>query len=147
MFEPRVFSDYESLSRHAAAMLVATVRRRPAALFCLAAGSTPRRAYELFIAEYSCNPAQFDQLRIIKLDEWGGLPLDDPATCEHFLRCTFVEPLQCHDRYIGYDSNPADPESECRRIADWLTRSDPIDCCVLGLGVNGHVGFNEPAQA
>ena len=48
------------------------------------------------------------------------------------------------DRYVGFESNPHDPDAECRRVAAWLERHGPVDTCVLGLGANGHVGFNEP---
>jgi galactosamine-6-phosphate isomerase len=142
---PIVLPDYEALSKHAADLLVARLRERPSALVCLAAGSTPIRTYELLAERGVADPSVFKQCRLLKLDEWGGLPLDDPATCETQLRSTLVDPLAMFDRYTAFDSQPADPQAECRRIADWLDRNGPIDICVLGLGVNGHVGFNEPA--
>jgi galactosamine-6-phosphate isomerase len=86
-------------------------------------------------------------VRILKLDEWCGLAMEDPATCERYLRDWLVDGLQMGDRYVGFDSRPADPEAECRRVAGWLARNGPIDTCVLGLGVNGHIGFNEPGPS
>ncbi len=50
------------------------------------------------------------------------------------------------ERYIAFDSQAADADAECKRIAAWLERNGPIDVCVLGLGINGHIGFNEPAE-
>ena len=145
MIEPRVFSDYEALSRHAADWLAERLRERPSALICLAAGSTPQRTYEILAEQGTTDPALFSQCRLLKLDEWGALAMDDPATCEHQLRATLVQPLGADDRYIGFESRPEDPVAECARIAEWLKRNGPIDVCVLGLGVNGHLGFNEPA--
>ncbi len=146
MNEPRVLSDYESLSRQAAAWLVEQLRERPNALVCLAAGSTPLRTYELLAEHGVAEPADFARCQLLKLDEWGGLAMDDPATCEHQLRTTLVEPLGAADRYMAFESQPKDPAAECGRIADWLEQHGPIDVCVLGLGVNGHLGFNEPAE-
>jgi galactosamine-6-phosphate isomerase len=82
----------------------------------------------------------------LKLDEWGGLPMDDPATCETQLRASLIEPLRLEKRYIAFESQPPDPQAECRRIAAWLDRNGPIDVSILGLGINGHLGFNEPAE-
>lgn len=144
MLVPTTFPDHEAMSRHAADWLVDRVRRVPDALLCLAAGGTPTRTYQLLAERHQADPALFARVRVIKLDEWGGLAMDDPATCERYLRDCLVDALQLGDRYIGFESNPADPGAECRRVAARLARHGPIDTCVLGLGVNGHVGFNEP---
>lgn len=141
-----VFSDYEVLSRRAADRLLEHLRAKPDSLICLAAGSTPTRTYELLAQHGGREPGLFAQSRWIKLDEWGGLSMDDPATCERQLRDLLVTPLSVSDRYIAFNSNSMDPEQECDRIASWLTANGPIDICVLGLGVNGHLGFNEPAN-
>jgi galactosamine-6-phosphate isomerase len=86
------------------------------------------------------------RVRWIKLDEWGGLAMDDPATCEFQLRRTLITPLGAADRYTAFESQPADRATECARIAGWIASNGPIDLCVLGLGMNGHLGFNEPAD-
>jgi putative deaminase/isomerase len=133
------------MSRRAADRLVERLRRKPDALLCLATGGTPTRTYQLLAHQGATEPALFAHARILKLDEWGGLAMDDPASCEHHLRSLLVEPLGLGSRYHGFQSQPADPQAECDRIARWLEQNGPIDVCVLGLGVNGHLGFNEPA--
>jgi galactosamine-6-phosphate isomerase len=142
-----VLPDYEMLSRRAADWLFERLRDKPDALVCLAAGSTPKRAYELLAEHGNRELGLFARSRWIKLDEWGGLPMDDPATCEQQLRELLVTPLSLSDRYTAFNSNPVEPAAECRRISSWLKDNGPIDCCVLGLGINGHLGFNEPAEA
>jgi galactosamine-6-phosphate isomerase len=146
MLKPHVFADHEAVSRHAATWLVERLRENPSALLCLAAGSTPTRTYELLALEGAKDPRLFEHCRIIKLDEWGGLPPGDPATCDTQLRTTLVSPLRLTERYITFESNPLDPDAECARIAAWLDQNGPIDICVLGLGINGHLGFTEPAE-
>jgi galactosamine-6-phosphate isomerase len=146
VIQPQVFSDFATLSQHAAEWLEERVRDQPSALVCLAAGSTPSRMYELLRERGAAEPRLFQQCRFIKLDEWGGLPMDDPATCEHQLRNTLVLPLGMSDRYVAFDSTSPNPTAECARVAAWLAQNGPIDLCVLGLGVNGHIGFNEPAE-
>jgi galactosamine-6-phosphate isomerase len=146
MLKPQVFADHEAVSRHAADRIVDRLREEPKAILCLACGNTPMRTYQLLAEQGAREPSSFSRCRVIKLDEWGGLPPGDPATCEEQLRRALISPLRLHDRYISFDSQPRDAEAECARIAGWLQQNGPIDTCVLGLGVNGHVGFNEPAS-
>jgi galactosamine-6-phosphate isomerase len=134
------------LSRHAADWLCGQLSERPDSLICLAAGSTPMRTYELLAREGANKPTLFEHCRIIKLDEWGGLPAGDPATCDTQLRTILVSPLSLTERYVAFESNPLDPNAECARIAAWLDQNGPIDIAVLGLGINGHLGFAEPAE-
>lgn len=110
---------------------------------CLATGATPMRAYEFLAHD---GRERLAASRILKLDEWGGIPMSSPATCETFLRKTLIEPLELEGHYTGFESQPKNPETECARIAGWLEKNGPIDLCVLGLGINGHLGFNEPAD-
>jgi galactosamine-6-phosphate isomerase len=146
MLQPRILPDHETVSRHAADFLVARLREKPHALLCLAAGSTPARTYELLAREGAKDSTLFKRCRIIKLDEWGGLPPGNPATCDVQIRTTLVSPLNLAERYVAFESNPPDPDAECARIAEWLDQNGPIDIAVLGLGVNGHLGFTEPAE-
>lgn len=132
------------MSRAAADLLAQQIRAKPNALLCMATGATPMRSYELLARN---DHSLFNQLRVIKLDEWGGIPMESAATCETFLRRSFIEPLNLASRYIGFESQPASFEAECARIERWLAANGPIDLCVLGLGINGHLGFNEPATS
>ncbi len=145
MLKPQVFADHEAVSRQAADRIVDRLREEPSALLCLACGATPMRTYQLLAERGAREPSLFAKCRVIKLDEWGGLPRGDPATCEAQLRSNLIEPLRLHERYVSFNSQPQDPKAECARIAGWLRQQGPIDTCVLGLGVNGHIGFNEPA--
>lgn len=145
MIVPNVYPDHESLSLAAAGWIIERVRLNPSLLLCAASGSTPHRTYELLAEQGKSEPGALKQLRLLKLDEWGGLPMDDPSTCETHLRSTLVEPLGLQDRYVAFASDAA-PQQECQRVGDWLREHGPIDLCVLGLGLNGHLGFNEPAE-
>jgi galactosamine-6-phosphate isomerase len=145
MLKPHVFADHEAVSRQAADRIVARLHAEPSALICLACGTTPMRTFQLLAENGAREPSLFGKCRVIKLDEWGGLPPGDPATCEVQLLSTLISPLRLADRFVGFESQPQDAKSECARIARWLEQNGPIDTCALGLGVNGHIGFNEPA--
>jgi galactosamine-6-phosphate isomerase len=141
-----VAPDHESASRLAADWLAAASRRKPTSLVTLASGSTPTRAYELFVEQCQGAPQLSASLRVLKLDEWGGLPGTCVGSCEEHLRRVFVDPLRLSERYVSFDGATHDPSAECQRVANWLATKGPIDACLLGLGINGHLGFNEPAD-
>ncbi len=143
-----VKADFEALSRRAAALVEAEVRRRPGLLLCAAAGSSPARTYQLLAERGAAGRNLFSRMRVIKVDEWGGLDPADPGTCESDLRRRLLGPLRISPaRYRGFRSRPPDPARECERIARWLADQGPIDLCVLGVGLNGHIAMNEPAGA
>lgn len=142
----QVYPDEEAMSAAAAAWLARELDLCPTLLTSLATGASPRRMYELLAARAWQEPGLFARARWIKLDEWGGLAMGDPATCETFLRERLLDPIGVPpERYFGWESRPADVETECRRVADWLAAHGPIDVQILGLGANGHLGLNEPA--
>ena len=141
-----ILDTHEDLSRVASAMIIQQLETDPDLLLCAATGNTPSRTYALLAEEYQRRPERFAGLRVLKLDEWGGLAADDPGSCEYYLRTRLVDPLQITgQRYTGFRNDPEDPETECKRMQTELSASGRIGCCILGLGVNGHIGFNEPA--
>ncbi len=148
MVSIHVSNGYEEMSQEAAAWISRVVREhRPRALISLPTGASPARMYQVLAASAAREPGLFREARFLKLDEWGGLEMDDPATCEAHLREKLLGPLGVGpDRYFGFASNPRDPEAECRRVASWLAGNGPIDICILGIGLNGHLGLNEPAE-
>jgi galactosamine-6-phosphate isomerase len=147
--------DYESMSQYACQVLTEEMRHRPDLLLCAAAGSSPRRAYVLLgEAEASrCKIPDTEKpllkrLRVLKVDEWGGLAMEDPASCDADLRKHLIAPLRVSsDRYAGFRGDAPDPDAECHRVGEWLAQNGPIDLCVLGVGTNGHIAMNEPADA
>jgi galactosamine-6-phosphate isomerase len=89
----------------------------------------------------------FARLRVLQIDEWAGLPRGNPASCAVDLRKKLAQPLRIgRERLITFRSDAPDLRRECDRVAHWLGREGPIDLCILGLGGNGHVAMNEPAD-
>ena len=141
------YETHEALSHAAAQEVIKTVRQKPDALLCLATGNTPTRTYELLAEAAKLAPGLFTRVRALKLDEWGGLEMSDPGTSESYVRQHVLEPLRIDDsRYFGFESNPVSMEAECARYREWLAANGPVDLSILGLGVNGHVSLNEPAD-
>lgn len=142
-----VAADYEALSREAAAQILHEVRLKPRLLLCASAGGTPTKAYQALAARQARHPRLFSRLRVLQIDEWAGLPRRNPAACALDLRNKLAEPLRLkRKQFITFRSDAPELVRECDRIARWLERHGPIDLCILGIGGNGHVAMNEPAD-
>jgi galactosamine-6-phosphate isomerase len=143
-----VGQDPKAVSQRAAEIVLEELRRRPELLMCASAGASPSGLYAALGQVASREPELFERMRVLKVDEWGGLPLDNPATCEVDLINKLLVPLRVSaERYEGFRSDAPDPRRECERVAQWLLREGPIDLCVLGLGANGHLAMNEPDES
>ncbi len=135
------------MSMQAAALVIKELEKKKDLSLCAATGNSPQGVYEALVSEHQKNKNLFRELRIVKLDEWCGLPANDSGTCEHYLCTRLLKPLGISShRYLGFSSDAMNPETECQRIRSTLKRMGPIDLCVLGLGKNGHLGFNEPGR-
>ena len=142
----RVAKDYGTMSRWAADFIEAELKEKPDLLFCASAGGTPIGLYRRLAARHGAHPALFRQMRVLQIDEWGGLPREHSATCFTDLQNKLLRPLNIsRRRFAGFNSDAPDPHRECERIGRWLVANGPIDICLLGLGLNGHVAMNEPA--
>ena len=140
--------NYEKMSQWAHDSIVSGLKSNSKQLLCLATGNSPDGLYKKISSTYVTHPKYFKDFNIIKLDEWGGIAINDTSSCETYLRHKILEPLNIsNDRFISFKSNPSGPEQECDRIQKELDEKGPIDICVLGIGVNGHIGFNEPAES
>jgi galactosamine-6-phosphate isomerase len=143
-----VTKDARSLGERAAAIVLGELRDDPALLLCASAGGTPTETYGCLAKQAQRIPERFSRLRILQIDEWAGLPHDHPATCNSDLRTKLVNPLRVSDRrYLSFRSDAEDPAAECERVSRWLAKNGPIDVCILGLGLNGHIAMNEPAAS
>jgi galactosamine-6-phosphate isomerase len=140
--------DYEEMSRRAAAHVIAAATAKSDFLFCAPTGHSPAGLYQELIREGARQPDLLRNFRVVKLDEWLGVPPGDPVSCEHYLQSRLVGPLAiAAERYLSFDAETKDPVRECARVSAELERRGPINVCILGLGRNGHVGLNEPGPS
>jgi galactosamine-6-phosphate isomerase len=137
-------STVAELNEKAAELVVNDLKSRSKSLFCTATGNSPTGIYQLLVQKTAA--FNVDGLTLLKLDEWHNLPMDHPASCEYYVKQYLLGPLGMKaDHFVGFNSK-ADPSAECDRINAFLKANGPIDLCILGLGQNGHLGFNEPAD-
>lgn len=140
----RIEDDYDAMSQAAANAVIALVKKTPAAMICMATGASPLGVYERIAARKE----DLGRVRILKLDEWGGLAPDDPATCETYIKRHILEPWGvAPDRYLGFKSDAPNAGAECARIEELIAAEGGIDLCILGMGADGHIGLNYPADS
>ncbi|HTD39836.1 MAG TPA: galactosamine-6-phosphate isomerase [Mucilaginibacter sp.] len=134
------------LNELASALIIHELQQNPKSLICAATGNSPTGVYKKLIDKQKA--LNTTALKFIKLDEWYGLGIDDEGSCEKYLHQNLLKPLKISDkRYIAFDGKTKEPEEELNRVTNYLDEHGPIDLCILGLGKNGHVAFNEPAEA
>jgi glucosamine-6-phosphate deaminase len=140
--------DYAAMSRRAANILSAHVILNPACVLGLATGSTPLGAYEQLIRWYGKGDLSFHETRTVNLDEYRGLGAEHPQSYRHFMQSNFFDHIDIRrENTFVPDGLAADPAAECARYNGVIRSLGGIDVQLLGLGHNGHIGFNEPGQA
>ncbi|PZX55778.1 6-phosphogluconolactonase [Algoriphagus chordae] len=139
--------DYEVMSQLGAELVHAEIEIKPDLLFCAASGNSPAGLYELMAEKHADSHGFFDWMKVIKLDEWVGLSKDSTFSSEYDIQEKLLKKLHIgSDRYISFEVEALDPESECDRIQDEIIDHDGLDICILGIGINGHIALNEPAE-
>jgi len=139
------FESDVSLGQNASEFIAKEIARHDSFVLCAATGGTPTITYRELVKKKSA--FEHVRLTLIKLDEWGGIEPTHASTCESYLQQHLIEPLSFNqERYISFRSDAPDPEAECRRIQESLHGLGRINLCILGLGMNGHIAFNEPAD-
>ncbi|EJI9010184.1 galactosamine-6-phosphate isomerase [Escherichia albertii] len=139
--------NYTALSELASEYLLDVICSNPNAVICLATGATPLLTYRYLVEKIHQQRVDISHLTFVKLDEWVGLPLTMPGTCETFLQQHIVQPLGLReDQLISFRSEDID-ETECERVTNLIARKGGLDLCVLGLGKNAHLGLNEPGES
>ena len=144
----RVLPDYEAMSSAAADVVAAKLRERPRAVFMIPTGTTPLGMYRRLVAMHEGEGLSFALASFFNLDEYLGLPPDHPASYHVYMQENFyglvdVDPEKVHVP----DGFAPDPEAECERYEREIRAAGGVDLCVLGIGRNGHIGFNEPGAS
>ncbi len=139
--------DYEELSRKAAWMLAAQIWIKPDCVLGLATGSTPVGTYRQLVRIYRQGDLDFSSVTTVNLDEYRGLPAEHEQSYARFMREQLFDRVNlAPDRTHLPDGMNPDADAECQRYEDLIQSLGRQDLQILGLGHNGHIGFNEPAD-
>lgn len=134
-------------SRAAADYVAALLERKPEAVIALPTGQTPLGLYAELVARVAARRLSAVQSRFFNLDDYLGLSLDHPLSYARFLREHFFGPAGVPEEHIRLLRGDAvGIEAECRDYEAAIAAAGGLDLAILGLGTNGHIGFNEPGS-
>lgn len=137
----------EALAKTAAGEIATYINAHPDALLCLAAGDTPLRTMEALIALQDEGKTNLSSVYYIGLDEWRGIGYETPGSCAQVMEDHFYGPAGIpKERIQVWDGKAAEVEAERQRMEQWLAARGGIGLLLLGVGMNGHIGFNEPGS-
>jgi 6-phosphogluconolactonase/Glucosamine-6-phosphate isomerase/deaminase len=143
-----VVEDYEAMSLEAANWLASIVCRKKNASMVLAMGNTPMRMYEKLALSQAEGLIDFSAIRAFQLDGYLGITNDDSRSLEGWLRRSVAEPWRLReDQLVLLDENTADPAKTSSEYDRQVREAGGFDAAILGLGPNGHLGFNEPPSS
>ena len=140
--------DYADMSRKAANILSAQVILKPDSVLGLATGSTPIGTYKQLIEWYQKGDVDFSEVTSVNLDEYKGLSPDNEQSYHYFMRHNLFDHINIRPENIHLPNGlENDIRKECARYDEVIRSTGGIDLQLLGIGHNGHIGFNEPEDA
>ena len=141
-----IVEDKESLGRAAAGLVVEGLRADPRLVLGVATGSSPVTTYRALVSAREAG-LDFSQVRCVALDEYVGIPASDPASYHSFIRREIATPLGLRpENVLVPDGNARDLAAACTAFEDGIRSLGGVGIQLLGIGRNGHVGFNEPGS-
>jgi len=139
---------YEAISQEAAAIIKEAILAKPTLVLGLATGATPLGLYGELIRMHRQEGLDFSRVTTFNLDEYLGLPADHPQSYHHFMQENLFRHINISPENVHIPQGTApDPVAYCGQYEKEIQRAGGIDIQVLGVGSNGHIGFNEPGSS
>jgi len=143
-----IIENYQDLSAETAAIIAGIILEKPDALLCFPAGETSIGTFNHLIDLYKHGKVSFSRCKIVGLDEWLNLGERRNENCFSFLKKHLFDHIDYSaENLCFFDGETAHPEKECLKTDDFIRTNGPIDLVLLGVGMNGHLGLNEPGSS
>lgn len=143
--EISILESADIMAKRVALSISMLIKENPGKLVCFAAGDTPMGMLRELLRLQQIGACNLNSMYYVGLDEWVGLGYNDKGSCQQVLRDNFYDPACIDkDRFRLFDGKAEDIDKECEAMNEWITLHGGIFLAVLGVGLNGHVGFNEP---
>lgn len=143
-----ITADRQQIAVHGARLVAELVQKKPAAVLGLATGNTPLRLYRELIRLHREQGLSFSQVRTFNLDEYLGVDGASPLSYRHYMNSHFFDSIDIDPGNTHLpDGKAANPRQEGPDYEARLTAAGGVDLQLLGIGSNGHIGFNEPTSS
>lgn len=138
-------ANYEEMSQKAAECIIRQVKEKPDSVLGLATGGTVTGTYQLLAKDHQKNGTSYRQILTVNLDEYIGISPEHEQSYHFYMKKRLFDHVQIppENTYLP-DGQAEDLEEECKRYDERIESLGGIDLQLLGIGVNGHIGFNEP---
>ena len=144
----RAFESEMALAEALARLVIDLIRRLPSAVLGLPTGRTPLAFYGELVRLTQADDVDWSDVRTFNLDEFVGLGAGDAGSYRSFMEERLFGHINIRRENVGFlNGRAADLEGECARYEAAITAAGGLDLLVLGIGTNGHIGFNEPAES
>jgi glucosamine-6-phosphate deaminase len=141
----KIYKNEEVIAQEIAKEMKAQLQTENNPVFCLASGSTPQKSYVHF-AQNLLDRSLLEKLKIVSLDEWVGIPRHVKGSCYQMLEEDLFSIINISEKQIEFFNGIAvNLKSECQRIDQFIDKN-PITFSLMGVGMNGHIGLNEPGS-
>lgn len=140
--------NYEELSGYTAGIVVDALKNNPSLVVCMASGSTPVLTCDILVKKMKEEKVDYSSFTFIGLDEWVGLAPTNTGSCHYFFQTKLFEPLQLNfSQYHLFNAQSNNLQQECTKMDEFIKAKGGIDIMIVGIGMNGHIGFNEPGTS
>jgi glucosamine-6-phosphate isomerase len=140
-----IATDYETLSKKAADDLISLIGARDNPLVCVASGDSPAGLYRELVKKVRQREVDVRAWNFLGLDEWVGLNGADEGSCRFHLDNQFFKLLEISpDKILFVDGRTENAIRQCEQVERFIQQKGGIDVAIVGLGMNGHIGMNEP---
>jgi glucosamine-6-phosphate deaminase len=140
-----VVKNYEEMSKKAASIIASQVVIKPQSILGLATGDTPLGMYKELVEKYNRNEVDFSKVKTFNLDEYYGLEKENSQSYYYYMMNNFFKFINIDKNNVNVPKGTSDDvEEDCLNYEKKIKEAGGIDIQVLGIGVNGHIGFNEP---
>ncbi|MFA5174032.1 MAG: glucosamine-6-phosphate deaminase [Candidatus Pacearchaeota archaeon] len=136
--------NYKELSKQAANLIIEEIRKKPNLTMCFATGKTPLLTYNLLTKAYKNKQISFSKIKAFNLDEYYPINPANKQSYSYYMHKNLFNHINIKQSNINLLNGEAtNPKQECKQYNSKLSKN-PLDIQILGVGVNGHIGFNEP---
>ena len=143
-----IYNDYTELSVKTAEQITTVINNKPESLLCFPAGETSVGTFKHLIELNKNGKVSFKKCRIVGLDEWANIGEMKSENCFSFLKKHFFDHIDySSENLCFFDGESSDLEKECKKTDDFIKKFGPVDMMLLGAGMNGHLGLNEPGTS
>ena len=137
--------DYESMSARAAEQVLKLIKDCNKPLLCIATGDSPKGFYKSIIEKIKKENIDISDWHFVGLDEWMGMNVTDEGSCRYHLENDLLKPLNVpQNRVCFFDGRAKNIQNEIEKTENFIKEQGGIEVAIVGLGMNGHVGMNEP---